>query len=114
MAATQLNYGICLLDKLAMFKAKATALLAAVKICVLQKRNNVVICLDSKSVLQALRNVYNPTHHIIAQIQNEILADQNISFLWILGHASIPRNEKADELAKLALDELSQSKEVFL
>ena len=40
-----------------------------------------------------------PTHHIIAQIQKEIRAEQNISFVWTSGHASIPGNEKADELA---------------
>ena len=63
VAAVQLNYGICLSDKLSIFTAEVTALLAAVKICVMQKRNNVVIFSDSKSVLHALRNVYNPTHH---------------------------------------------------
>ena len=105
MAAALLDYGKRLPDKLSMFTAES-ALLAAVEICVLQKRNNVVICSVSKSVLQALRNVYNPTHHIIAQInKKKIPDDQNISFLWIPGHARIPGNEKADEIAKLALSE---------
>ena len=71
------------------------------------------ICSDSKAVLQALRNVYHPTHHIIAQIQEGIPADQNISFLWIPGHANIPGNEKADELAKLALDKPESVKRKF-
>ena len=110
VATAHMDYGKRLPDNLSIFTAEATALLAAVKICVIQKRNNVVICSDSKSVLQALKNVYNPTHHIIAQIQEEIPEDQNISFLWIPGHASIPGNEKADELAKLALENPEQSK----
>ena len=58
---------------------------------------------------QALRNVYNPTHHnttaTCCGLLETIPADQNISFLWIPGHDSIPRETKADGLAKRALNE---------
>ena len=64
MAAAHLDYGKRLPDKLSIFTAEATAHLAAVKICVLQKRDNEVICSDSKSVLQALRKC--TTQHAIS------------------------------------------------
>ena len=79
--AAHLDYGKPLLDKLSIVTTETTATLAAVKICILRKCNNLVMCLDSKPVLQALRNVYNQTHHIIALTYKEIPADQNISFL---------------------------------
>ena len=57
VVTAQLDYGKCLPVKLSIFTAEATALLAAVKICDMQKHNNVVICSDSNSVPQAPRNV---------------------------------------------------------
>ena len=46
----------------------------------------------------------SPTHNIIPRIQECIPETQQISFLWIPGHAGIPGNEKADDLAKEALN----------
>ena len=65
LATAYLNYSSRLPDNLSIFTAEATALLAAVQDCVRQKRNNVIICSDSKSVLQALSNTYSPKHRIL-------------------------------------------------
>ena len=104
LATAYLNYSSRLPDNLSIFTAEATALLAAVQVCVRQKRNNVIICSDSKLVLQAFSNTYSQTHNIISRIQECIPETQQISFLWIPGHAGIPGNEKADNLAKEALN----------
>ena len=103
MTTAHLDYNRRLPDHLSIFTAEAIALLAAVKICIHKKLRNIVICSDSKSVLQALGNTCNPTHYIISQIQDLTSETHNITFLWIPGHANIPGNEKADELAKQAL-----------
>ena len=97
-------------DNLSIFTAEASALLAAVQICNRHKLNNVIICSDSKSVLQALSNIHSPSHHIIAEIQGTLSQTRQITFLWIPGHASIPGNEKADQLAKQALSKTQTTK----
>lgn len=104
LSTTNFQYKQRLPDKMSIFTAEATALLAAVNVCVRNKYRDVVICSDSKSVLQALKNVYNPSHHVISWIQETIPEKRNISFIWIPGHANIPGNERADKLAKEALD----------
>ena len=103
LATAHLEYSRRLPDNLSIFTAEAVALLTAVKVCKRQKLSNVVICSDSKSVLQALSNVSNPTHYVVSRIQDFIPKRQDISFLWIPGHAAITGNEKADSLAKQAL-----------
>ena len=104
LATAHLEFSRRLPDKVSIFTAEAFALYAAVQTCVRKKLSNIVICSDSKSVLQALKNVYDPSHNIISSTQKSIPDDQNISFLWIPGHANIPGNERADKLAKQALD----------
>ena len=63
LAATPLEYSICLPEKLFILTAEATALLAVVNIFVIEKRSSIVIYSDSKAILQALRNVYITTQH---------------------------------------------------
>ena len=104
MATARFQHSRRLPDKLSIFTAEAVALYTAVLYCVKKKQSNVVICSDSKSALQALKNVHTQTHPIISQIQSTIPGNQNITFLWIPGHANIPGNETADKLAKQALD----------
>ena len=68
--------------------------------------SNVVICVDSKSVLQSLQSwdcrarsdlVFEIKHFIhILQTRNTL-----ITFLWIPSHCDIYWNDKVDELAKL-------------
>ena len=103
LATAQLEFRRRLPDNFSIFTAEAIALLTAVQLCRHQKLSNVVICSDSKSVLQALSNVSRPAHHFISRIQDSIPKRQDITFLWIPGHASIAGNEKADNLAKQAL-----------
>ena len=52
-----------------------------------------------------------PQNHIIAQTQETIPSDQNISFLGIPGHASIPGSERR-RACKRVMDEWANHKKI--
>ena len=92
-------------DKVSIFTAEAMALLTAVRLCRQNHMYNVIICSDSKSVLQTVSNTADPPNYIIDTIQKSVHPNVSaISFLWIPGHANIKGNEKADQLAKASLE----------
>lgn len=91
-------------DNCSIFTAEAVAILDTLALIRTKNIRSAVICSDSKSVLQAISNVANPSHHVIADIQKGIDDAMDVSFLWIPGHCNILGNEKADEQAKKSLE----------
>ena len=65
--------------------------------------SNVKIFTDSQAALQALRGDLVTTTTMRScrlAVQNLINANNTVSFLWVPGHAGVPGNERADQLAR--------------
>jgi ribonuclease HI len=93
------------------FTAEAFAITTALShLSVKHQQGNFVICTDSLSVIKTLeqKKINTHTEKIIIDIKTTLTNLQNcgyrISFLWIPSHVGIQGNEKADELAKQALE----------
>lgn len=82
-----------------------TAELLAIKSAITfaqQNKGNFVICSDSLSVINAIKNISNESESI-AYIRNILTKSKNkIKVLWVPGHAGIRGNELADTAARNA------------
>lgn len=93
-------------DKASIFTAELEALVAAlryIKMSSISKK--FILFVDSKSALQALMSKWD--HPSISQIMKFLVdihsINKNIVFCWLPSHTGIPGNEKADKVAKEAL-----------
>ena len=87
------------------FTAELYALKSAMILIRDSRTPRTVICSDSRSALEALQHpeaIDHPLVHDILRILFTLPRGQNITFLWIPGHCSIPGNERADAAAKQA------------
>ena len=88
------------------FTAELHAILKAVKEILLSDERMFVIYCDSKSVLMSLQH-FNPVHPLVQEILEwHCLAksrDRSIEFCWVPAHVGVLGNERADQLAKLAI-----------
>ena len=89
------------------YSAELHAISLALSYCINKKFQQAIICTDSNSATQALAQKHNNAHPTVHQINNKIQQITNmgktIKILWIPGHVGIHGNEKADEAAKLSL-----------
>jgi ribonuclease HI len=69
---------------------------------------NFIVMTDSLSALQGLRDRQSRNIYVneIFKLLNSLKSQVIIHFMWIPGHVGINGNEKADQLAKSALDEV--------
>ena len=94
-------------DGTSVFLAELHAIYLALKFIEAKRLRHAVICSDSKSAIQSLLTPY-PSSPLLTLILNkhEQLQERGakIQFLWIPGHSGIKGNEKADAVAKDALN----------
>ncbi|XP_036320839.1 uncharacterized protein LOC118735286 [Rhagoletis pomonella] len=84
------------------FSAEAAAIHEAI-VFSLHKKTKTVICSDSLSVLQAVRNPICNNWETINQIRDMLIKNKKtLKLLWVPGHAEIDGNTYADEAAKFA------------
>jgi ribonuclease HI len=89
------------------FTAEARAIMLALDIVDLTTNDKFIIFSDSMSCLQAILylNLQNPVIvEIVERCHQLSILNKNITFCWIPSHIGIPGNEKADAVAKAALN----------
>ena len=69
----------------------------------------IVICTDSASVLARMRSFYSSSHQgllfeVLQSITRIVQQGRQIHFLWVPAHVGVKGNEKADKMAKKALE----------
>ena len=88
------------------FTAELHGILAAVKETLLIDENAFVIYCDSKSVLDSLQQ-YNSVHPLVQDILEWLFLakrrGRNIEFCWVPAHVGVLGNERADQLARVAM-----------
>lgn len=90
-------------DGASIFTAECTAILEAIKITAASSDDDILICSDSQSALNALLKLYTK-NAIISEIKDIIFAcGKKIDFLWVPSHIGLKGNNKADEIAKNSL-----------
>ena len=97
---------IRLQNETSIFTAEQHAVLEALKLTQNKQWNKVVICTDSRSVIQSLQSKHpsSPLHiHIYNLHQTLSTNGVQIKFIWIPGHSGIHGNVQADKYARNAL-----------
>ena len=94
-------------EQASIFTAECYAILVAIKEIIRLPNRRFVIFSDSVSVLQALGQ-FNSVHPIIIEILEWLYLIENrgkiVKFCWVPAHVGVEGNEKADSLAKQAID----------
>ena len=77
----------------------------ALRFVQISRKNDFIIFVDSKSVLEAFENMKldNPSIFDLVMLHHEVAKNNLIIFCWIPSHIGIAGNEKADKAAKEAL-----------
>ena len=104
-ATSQFSSKFHLPDYTSVFTAELFAIYKAINHCKSLVPSNFLICTDSLSSLQSIKNIYSK-HPLVQKIHDKLnLIDKNIVFLWIPSHVGIEMNETVDNLAKNAISE---------
>ncbi|XP_072948186.1 uncharacterized protein [Epargyreus clarus] len=94
------------------FQAELYALHKAVEQAVSSGRTNINILSDSRSSLELLANP-KPTHPLTKAIKDNIRGlrreKKNVQLFWIRAHVGTAGNERADELAKTAAKNMTET-----
>ena len=94
-------------EQSSIFTAECYAVLVALKEIASRPKENYIICCDSKSVLQAIGH-FNTFHPVVLEMMEwlHLLKSRaiQVSFCWSPAHIGIAGNEKADSLAKAAIN----------
>lgn len=96
-------------DRLGVYTVEMLGVLVALKWVEAARADRVVICTDSAAVLASLRSSYSSCRqgllYNVLQLTTKIVQEGGrVHFLWVPAHVGVTGNEKADELAKKALE----------
>jgi ribonuclease HI len=95
-------------DTASIYTAELRAIFLAVRRAIYSKRDRFVVCVDSMSCLQAIGSL-RIEHPIILEILEVICIprarQKHIIFCWVPSHVGIRGNERADNVAKAALND---------
>ena len=100
------DYKFALPPAATVFTAELTAILKALSI-VCPTTRRLVVCSDSLSSLQVLRDIYSKNilvRDILCAIHTLWARGIEVFFIWVPSHVGIPGNELADEAARSGLD----------
>lgn len=88
------------------YQAELTAIKSVIRWFATYQESSIIIYTDSKSSYLVLQRTF-PSNMIIKEIFQLLINNTNkkITIGWIKAHAGNPGNERADELAKLAISE---------
>lgn len=94
-------YGSRLPDYTSIYTAELHAISKCVEIAATSECDEIIICTDSLSALQAIEKLA-PKDQIAMRIRDQIQenTDKKFTIIWVPAHHDIEGNEKADEAAK--------------
>ena len=93
-------------DNLSAYTVEMLGVLVALKWV---ESSQIVICTDSASVLASMRSFYSSSrqgllYEVLQSITRIVQQGRQIHFLWVPAHVGVKGNEKADKMAKKALE----------
>ena len=96
-------------DNLGVYTVEMLGVLVALKWVETITERKIVICTDSTSVLSSMRSFYSSSRQgllfeVLQTITRIVQQGRKLKFLWVPAHIGIKGNEKADEMAKEALE----------
>ena len=96
-------------DQLSVFTAEMLAVILSFQWVEEVRADRVVVCTDSKAVLESIQGEGNNRKDLVLEIQHSLFrlyrSGIDIWFCWVPAHEGAKGNEKADKLAKRALEE---------
>jgi ribonuclease HI len=91
-------------DYASVYVAELLAIQSAVRHGCQYPHHTIVVATDSRSAILAL-NTFRPKNQLVRDIRNQIAHCHKEVFLcWVPSHVGVPGNERADSLARSAID----------
>ncbi|XP_043998578.1 uncharacterized protein LOC122846005 [Gambusia affinis] len=96
-------------DQLSVFTAEMVAVIISLQWVEEVRPDRVVICTDSKAVIESIQGEGNNRKDLVLEIQHSLFrlyrGGIDVWFCWVPAHQGVKGNERADKLAKRALDQ---------
>ena len=106
-------------DHLAVYTVEMLGLISALEWVESTQFKKVVICTDSAAVLASMSSFHSSSrqgllYEVLELVTRLVIKGCKLKFLWVPAHVGIVGNEKADKMAKKALEKLEVEKNVSI